>query len=156
MRSGVEAQAQRQRCPMLLAVSALAAGAVSCASSTAPLPPSAPLVEISFREFRIDPLPGEVAKGRIVLRVTNNGALSHRLLVIPLPEDFPPVLEQVRGQARRHVDPLAAMPSIGKGRSRSLAVDLAPGRYALVCPLTDSRTHEAHARRGMAAEIRVR
>lgn len=147
----------RRGAGLALVVVVVVVVAGGCSSkAAAPLPPAPAVVKVSMREYAVVPRPAVVAKGRVVLEVANRGKRNHRLLIIPLPKDFPPVLEQVRGGTRRFVEPLGTLPNTAPGRTRSIALDLAPGRYGLVCPLNEPGTNEAYSKKGMAAEVRVR
>lgn len=129
-------------------------GCTRARAGSAALPGRPQTVEAHLREFSAEPAPGQLRAGRVVLRAVNEGTVSHRLLVIPLPADFPPILEHLRGPNRRFVAPLAGLPSITPGQSRSVALDLVPGRYAFVCPLSDA-AGQGYAAKGMATEVRV-
>lgn len=119
----------------------------------APLPPSPPTVEVEMGEHFFD-VDGPVPSGRVVFEVTNVGEVEHHLRLVPLPEAMPPIEEQVQGEERRFVQPLAATPARAPGETARVAVDLAPGRYGLVCFLVDDEGR-AHARKGQVAEFRV-
>ena len=130
----------------------LAAGCQSSPKASLPSPP--PVLRVRMNEYALANAPS-IRAGRVVLEAGNVGRLRHRLLLVPLPEDYPPILEQVRGAERRPVDPLAAVPLTAPGQSRQTAVDLAPGRYGLFCPIV-SAEGRSHAVEGMASEVRVR
>lgn len=151
-RSGRRRRARRR--PSALA--ALALGVTACApggaDGPAPLPPDPPVVTVTMSEYRFEH--GRVPAGRVVFEVVNRGAIAHRASLIPLPEDFPPILEQLRGTERRPVDTLAAVANLAPGERRSVAVDLPAGRYALVCFLTNP-DGSSHAVEGHAGEFRV-
>lgn len=97
---------------------------------------------------------GDIPVGRAVFRVSNRSALSHDLSLVALPEDVPPILDQLRSADRRAVATLARLPSRPPGTSDAFAVELAPGRYALLCFVVDG-TGGTHASKGMAVEFRV-
>ena len=99
--------------------------------------------------------PPEAPPGRVVFRVTNAGALPHSLVLVELPEDFPPVDEQLRSDVRRPVANLARVPERPPGSRDTYAVDLIPGRYAMACFVTDP-DGVSHALKGMSSEFRVR
>lgn len=120
----------------------------------APLPPSAGLVRVGMEEYRFDLRP-RVPRGRVVFRARNTGTRRHELVLLPIPEDFPPIAEQLRGKRRRIVGTLAFIQPLRPRGAGVLAVDLRPGRYAMVC-LLQGRDGVRHAERGMATEFRVR
>lgn len=96
-----------------------------------------------------------VPRGRVVFRFHNAGTLDHGPVLIPLPADAPPIAVQLRGSERRSVSPLAGIAPSPPGSRRSLAVDLRPGRYALICTIADP-DGRTHAVKGMASDLRVR
>ena len=137
----------------MVVVAALCVPSAGCRQS-AEFPGRAPTVEVTMDEYRfsLDP-PGRA--GRTVFTATTTGRLDHEMVLVHLPEGFPAIREQLRSDTRRAVDTLATAPSRGPGRSGTFAVDLTPGRYALICFVTDP-DGEQHARKGMNAEFRVR
>ena len=96
-----------------------------------------------------------VRPGRTVFRVRNTGRLSHELVLIPLPKNFPPIDVQLRSKKRQVIAPIAHLQPVQPGRSGTFAVDLAPGRYAMVSFVTD-RNGMSEALKGMNSEFRVR
>ena len=123
----------------------------------APLPAEAATLAVTMEEYRfgfdrdqaIDP-------GRVVFEVTNRDQRDHELLLVALPADLAGTLnDQLRSPTRRPVLPLANLPPRRPGQSGSFAVDLAPGRYGLMCFLQDP-DGQRHALKGMNAELRVR
>jgi hypothetical protein len=106
-----------------------------------------------MREYRFDH--ATVPAGRVVLQVVNRGRLVHRMSLVPLPEELPPIDAQLHGDERRVLSTLAAIADTPPGASGSVAVDLTPGRYAFICFLTDP-DGESHALKGMADEFRIR
>lgn len=136
----------------LLALGTLGAGA--CQAGATPLPPRPPHVDVAMDEMSFDH-PDTLPAGRIVLEIENVGDLEHRLILIRLPDDFPPIQEQIRGDERRRVAPLAGIPDLPPGAHKRLAADLEPGRYALVC-MHEDPDGVTHAEKGMASEFQVR
>ncbi len=142
----------------VLATVALGALTIGCGGvadpATAYLPPGPTVVEVAEHHLGYVLERTEIPQGRAVFRVVNSSGLDHDLSLVVLPEDLPPIVEQLRGSDRRAVDTLARLPSRSPGSSDAFAVDLVPGRYALLCFETDGG-HEPHALRGMAMEFRV-
>lgn len=117
-------------------------------------PPSVPEVEVDMYDygFRFDT---SVPAGRVIFRVRNTGSVPHRVTLVPLPEDVPPIEEQVAGDERRTVNPLGATNRRAPGTGSAFAVDLEKGRrYALICYEKDDEG-VVHARKGGAAEFRA-
>lgn len=128
-----------------------------CRASTplpSPLPAGPQVVEVALDDYRFDYDPA-ITAGRVVFRVHNKGEAAHSLTLIPLTDDIPPIAEQLRGEQRRAITPLATIKARPPGTATSFAVDLAAGgRYALVCFLSDVEG-QPHFRRGMSSEFRV-
>ena len=128
----------------------------------APLPTAPPPILVTMREYRFDFNAASIHRGRVIFKVVNDGKLVHRLALIPLPEDFPPIEEQLHGTVRQVVQEAVAIrnlepPAKGQqhGMTESFAFDLYPGRYAFVSLYIDP-DGVAQALKGMANEFRVR
>lgn len=133
------------------------AGVAGCArdgaSGAAPLPKAPPVVPVTMTEYDFA-LERLVPSGRVVFRVRNAGRLHHRVTLVALPEDLPPIDVQLQGTERRYIQPFAGMPERAPGTTSSFAVDLEPGtRYAFIC-FTVDRDNVNHAEKGMATEFR--
>ncbi len=119
-----------------------------------PLPQAPAAAEVVMDEFSFS-APAEVPRGRVVFRVANRGELRHELVVIALPEDVPPLDEQLRSERRRATTTVAVIPPKRPAVDTSFALDLEAGRYGLVCFL-ESPDGRPHALKGMNQEFRVR
>lgn len=106
-----------------------------------------------MRDYRFEHA-ASVSSGRVVFSVRNAGSVVHELVLVELPADFPPILEQLRSDERRGVDTLAAIQRRAPGTRDTFASDLSPGRYAFICFLADA-DGVPHYRKGMASEFRV-
>lgn len=142
----------------------LAAGTLLASCSTrqignagpldAPLPAPAPIVEVEMRDYAFD-YDSAIPAGRVVFRARNIGKVAHRLALLPLPEDVPPIDEQLASSQRRFLEPFAAFANRPPGAVGSFAVNLAPGqRYAMICYVVDA-DGEPHYRKGMSSEFRT-
>lgn len=128
--------------------------AVGCATE-APLPEGPPVRTVTIDEYGIA-FKRPVPAGRVVFRVTNDGEQTHEPEFVPLPEDLPPIDEQLQGDQRVPVAPFAGIPPLEPGETGTFAVDLASGvRYAFVCFARDPDDDELHARQGGNAEFRA-
>lgn len=97
----------------------------------------------------------EVPAGRVVVRAHNVGREPHEVVVLPLPADMEETLaEALRSERRRAVTVLAALSPREAGGEAVFALDLPPGRYALVCFQSGS-DGQSHARAGEHAEFTV-
>lgn len=129
--------------------------ALTACSAPIELPPAPATVGVRMTEYRFT-LDGPVPVGRVVLTARNAGAVEHELSLIAIPEDFPLTIgEQVRGSTRQAFPTKALVPPRPPGSGGEFAVDLAPGRYALVC-FVKATDGESHAVKGMTVEVRVR
>lgn len=137
-----------------MAASAALLLTASCGKTDAPLPSSPPLIGVTMRDYGFDH-PPLLPRGRVVLRVHNAGRLRHEMVLERLPEDFPPIDEQLRSKTRRAAPIIAYLHPLRPGASDAIAVDLTPGRYAMVC-FIEGRDGTTHARKGMNSEFRVR
>ncbi|HUP70618.1 MAG TPA: hypothetical protein VM142_12510 [Acidimicrobiales bacterium] len=148
----------RRRARALWMAGALGVGGVSgCAAgaTNTPLPPDPPVLRVEMGDYSFGfrrPVPA----GRVVFDVGNAGRRDHELVVVELPADMAGGIDAQLHSAERRAFPtvvaLTARPPGGKG---TFALDLAPGRYAMLCMLKDPGTAEEHALRGMNAEFRV-
>lgn len=119
----------------------------------APLPSASPVVLVTMHEYRFDYTP-TIRSGQVVFRFVNEGQVPHRPALVPLPEDLPPIDQQLRGSKRRAVTPLAGVYDRRPGATGSFAVNLTAGRrYALICYAHDP-DGSAHATKGMDSEFR--
>jgi len=122
-------------------------------SGGAGLPPSPLRFDLVMTDNRFEH-PTTASVGRQVFRVTNAGATEHSLVLISLSDDVPPIAEQLRSEERRGVPTFAKLPARPPGSEDTFAVELATGRYAFVCFVTDP-DGISHALKGMASEFRV-
>ncbi len=140
---------------LLALLSLLGACAEGRQSASGYLPARPAIVDVVEQDhgYALDP-PGELRAGRVVFRVRNRSGLTHDLSLVALPEDVPSIVEQLRSPDRRAVVTRARLPSRPPRSSDAFAVDLAPGRYALLCFEKDG-DGQVHALKGMAVELRV-
>lgn len=154
-RSGSERRRARGQWSRSLVCASLLA--LSCGpdpSRAAALPPTPPVVMVLMDEYEFS-YDAQIPAGRVVFRFVNDGHLQHRPALLPLSDDVPPILEQVRGTNRRSAAPFAGTPDREPGAIGTFAVDLAPGqRYALICFARDP-DGDSHAQLGMVSEFRT-
>lgn len=128
---------------------------VSCRPEVAaPLPPPPAIVVLTMTEYQFG-LDKPVPRGRVVFRVQNKGRRSHLVRLFPWPEDLPPIAEHLKGQERRPISFLAATRAQDAGADTAFAVNLEPGRYAMICNLFDPEDNVPHHLKGMNTEFRV-
>lgn len=142
----------------VLGVSLLAASctAGSASGGRPPLPPPVPTVAVEMSEYRFEIPMAPMAPGTVVFDVVNVGREAHEMVVVAIPPDLPLTLdEQVTSSTQLRAFPtIAHLPARAPGRTGIFALDLAPGRYGLLCFLEDDDGVQ-HARRGMSAEFTI-
>lgn len=138
------------RAVLVLAVAAVMS---SCQPEVQDFPPAPQVVDVSMTEYEylFDSPKGP---GRIVFEVDNAGRLDHELVLVAVPEGLPPIDEQLRSDERVVVPTVARVAPRASGRRGTFAVDLGPGRYAVVCFVQDG-DGDQHAQKGMSAEFTI-
>lgn len=112
------------------------------------------MIVVGMQDYRFE-YDDSVPAGRVVFELPNLGAVSHRPVLLPLDEKVPPILEQLRGDQRLAVSPLAQVLTRPPGSAGTFAVDLVAGqRYAWICFARDA-DGSSHALKGMASEFRA-
>lgn len=154
-----DAGGNRGRCRLCITTGVVSAAVAlsSCSKSVPaqPLPPAPPVVVVTMTEYRFEH-PPVIPAGRVVFRFVNGGREEHRPSLKPLPEDMPPIDEQVRGPQRRVSVPFVGLGTLRPGQSDTFAVDLIAGaRYGLIC-FAVAPDGEGHALKGMTSEFRPR
>jgi len=134
----------------------LAAVGTGCQAAGPPsLPGRAALVDVAMHDYNFTS-PPVVPRGRVVFRAANAGRVQHELVLVSLPADFPLTIDaQLHSEQRRAFPPVGLLPPRAPGRSGAFAVDVSPGRYAMICFVRDPDGRQ-HSLKGMSAEFRVR
>lgn len=127
--------------------------APSCRGATEDFPPRPQIVSVSMREYGYEYEP-PTASGRIVFNLENAGRVDHEAVLISVGDDIPPIDQQLRSGERLVVPTVARPVRRTPGGFGSFAVDLPPGRYAMVCFVQDDDGGQ-HAQKGMSAEFRI-
>ena len=94
--------------------------------------------------------------GRHVIKVENAGPQAHELVFVKLEpgktaEDF----IKWNGQGPPPASPLNGASPMTIGVSNTVAVDITPGEYALICFIEDTKDHKPHFTHGMVKTIKV-
>ncbi|MDP9418935.1 MAG: hypothetical protein M3P53_02085 [Actinomycetota bacterium] len=92
--------------------------------------------------------------GRVVFRFRNTGSVDQEAVLVALPTDLAPLRQQLASDERLAVETIAVLPARPPGRRGMFAVDLAAGRYELVCFVMDADGVD-HSTKGMGLEFRV-
>ncbi|MCA1571831.1 MAG: sialidase family protein [Acidimicrobiales bacterium] len=117
--------------------------------------PAPEVVDVTLSEYRLSHRAPQKG-GRTVFRVQNFGQLGHAPVLLPLPDDLPPIDEQLHGARRRQLLSLAELALSKPGETQTFAVELVRGRrYAFVCFLNTGPERKVHALLGMNTEFRV-
>lgn len=137
-----------RRCLVLLAVVAIVGSACGGPATTNTGETPNLLVDLSDYKVVIDH--PTLAAGRIVIGVRNHASMAHELKVIKtdlasdqLPVDAATAKVKEDGKVAELLD-------ISAGASRKLVVDLAPGKYVLICNVA------GHYQLGMRTGLEVR
>lgn len=115
--------------------------------------PHARVVRVEMTEYKFD-YRHPITEGRTVFRAFNEGELEHEMLLAVVPNDIPSIDAQLRGSIRRPLAAVALVPARAPGKHGAFAVDLGPGRYALICFVKDEKGM-SHGRMGMNSEFSV-
>jgi hypothetical protein len=114
---------------------------------------------VSLQDFTYF-LPGQVAPGRQLWKVTNEGQEAHEMIIVrpAARRSYQDVLAYFQAGATGPSPAVAAggFGRIDKGKSGWLTVDLEPGTYALVCQITNRATGRSHAQLGMIMPLEVK
>ncbi len=101
--------------------------------------------------FDFDP---DIPGGQVVFRAHNAGSEDHEMTMVVLPEDLPPLNDQIQSEEGVGVATLAQLQDHPPGTTGSFAVFLKPGRYGMICFVRD-QDGTPSALKGMNAEFRV-
>jgi uncharacterized cupredoxin-like copper-binding protein len=123
--------------PLLLVTAALvAAGCGDVSYSHAP----DHRVGVRLDEYRVLPEHIQVQAGRVTIFARNSGRLTHNLVVVQFKRPLGDEVEKQYGEPTKTLFP---------GQSGSTTVDLKPGKYRLICTISN------HDNLGQWAELKV-
>jgi uncharacterized cupredoxin-like copper-binding protein len=122
---------------LLLATAAL--GAAGCGDVAYTHAPDR-RVEVRLDEYRVLPEHIQVTAGRITLVARNTGRLTHNLVVVQFKRPLGDDVEKQYGEPTKTLFP---------GQTASTTVDLKPGKYRLICTISN------HDNLGQYAELKV-
>jgi uncharacterized cupredoxin-like copper-binding protein len=116
-------------------------------------------VNVTLSEFSVALDKTEIAAGSVVFEVTNSGPNDvHEFVVIrtdldpgSLPTDSTGAVDEAGGG----MEVEGEIEDIAVGSSDSLTLDLAAGKYVLICNIYDKDENEAHYAEGMRAAFTV-
>jgi uncharacterized cupredoxin-like copper-binding protein len=101
----------------------------AAAPAPAPLPHR---VNVSLREFTVNPSAGQAAAGRVTFRVHNGGTVAHEFVVLRTDKPAGSLLKGARADETGNVGETGDLQA---GASKTLSLNLKPGHYALICNL---------------------
>jgi len=127
------------RVTLLLLVTA-ALSAAGCGDDVAYTHAPDRRVEVRLDEYRVLPEHIQVAAGRITLVARNAGRLTHNLVVVQFDRPLGDEVERQYGEPTKTLFP---------GQTGSTTVDLAPGKYRLICTISN------HDNLGQYGELKV-
>jgi uncharacterized cupredoxin-like copper-binding protein len=104
------------------------------AAAAAPVAPAAlgHRVDASLKEFSINPSVRQAAAGRVTFSVRNAGTVPHELVVLKTSKSAGSLLKGARADEAGNVGETG---DLAPGKSKTVAVNLKPGHYALICNL---------------------
>jgi uncharacterized cupredoxin-like copper-binding protein len=112
-------------------------------------------VGVRLEEWSVEPSIEELPRGRVTLAVTNQGTREHELVVIK--SDLTPEMLPVSGARvnESEVNVVQRMKPIRPGESGELSLSLTPGKYLLICNLSDPGQSSGHYQNGMVSLLLV-
>ncbi len=114
-------------------------------------------IRLSDYAFSVDK---PLTAGHHVLRVTNDAAQSHELVLIELPPgktvaDVGTWVEKNLMKGPPPGKPIGGIAALAKGRSGTIPVDLKPGHYGFICFAPDVKDGKPHFAHGMMKDFTV-
>lgn len=115
-------------------VTAAAAPAAAAGTGQAATPaPALPhKVNVSLKEFSVNPTSGQAAAGKVTFHVKNTGTITHEFVVLKTNKSADGLLKGARADEAGNVGETG---DLQVGASKTIALKLAPGHYALICNL---------------------
>lgn len=114
-------------------------------------------VEVTLEDFRFI-VPATMRSGPLTMQVTNQGAQAHQMVLLKLApgKNAGDVLTYLQSPSGRPPGAVAGgLAVLGVAKTAWLVVDLAVGKYVMVCTLLDPASGKSHAELGMLAAFTV-
>jgi uncharacterized cupredoxin-like copper-binding protein len=115
--------------------------AAPTAAATAPAG-AARSIAVTLKEFSVTPQPGAGRAGRVTFHVRNAGRITHEFVVL---RTNTPAGRLAKGGRADESGNVGEVGDLQPGASRTLALSLRPGHYALVCNLPGHYLAGQHA-----------
>src|SRR5262249_19045968 len=110
-----------------------AAPAAAAGGSKAAAPVAPPRnVNVSLKEFSVNPSSPQAAAGKVTFHVHNTGTITHEFVVLKTNKDAGALLKGARADETGNVGETGDRQA---GARKTIALKLAPGHYALICNL---------------------
>jgi uncharacterized cupredoxin-like copper-binding protein len=106
-----------------------AAGGTKAAT---PAPALAHKVNVSLKEFTVNPSASKAAAGKVTFKVQNSGTVTHEFVVLKTDKPAGTLLKGARADEAGNVGETGDLQA---GASKTISLKLAPGHYALICNL---------------------
>ena len=132
----------------IAALSALTFGACSSDDGTT--------VDVTAADFSLTPDESSVAAGDIKFKVKNNGTFTHEMVVFKIADasDIPTKPNgEVNEDGVPEADRMGEVEDVFPGKSKTLKLKLAAGKYVLFCNKVDGKT--VHFKKGMHTNFTV-
>lgn len=114
-------------------------------------------VDVALSEWSITTSTAEIQESNLELSITNDGTQPHELVVIK--SDLPPGMLPVQDGSivLERVNVVDSVEPVQPGEAQELSLDISPGKYLLVCNLTQQTDAgpESHYQNGMVASLLV-
>jgi uncharacterized cupredoxin-like copper-binding protein len=114
------------------ATAAPAATGGTKAATPAPAPALAHKVNVSLKEFSVNPSAAQAAAGKVTFKVQNSGTITHEFVVLKTRTPANALLKGARADETGNVGETGDLKA---GASKTLTLNLPPGHYALICNL---------------------
>jgi uncharacterized cupredoxin-like copper-binding protein len=108
----------------------------------APAPAAARKLGVSLREFSVNPTPTQAKAGKVTFSVHNGGSVPHEFVV--LRTDTPAGQLPIKAGRADETGNVGETGDLQVGASKTIAVNLKAGHYALICNLPGHYTAGQH------------
>ena len=141
------------------AVPTRAATPVPAATATPTAATTVKTVDVTVREFKVEPSLAKASAGDVRFKVTNQGPDDqHEFVVIKTdlrPGNLPTKNNGSVDEDGEGIEVINELEDIDVGATDELTVSLQPGSYVLICNVYDAEENEAHYEEGMHTAFTV-
>ncbi len=109
-------------------------------------------IQVSLREYSVTPSTSQIRTGNVTFDVNNAGTMTHEMVVLRTDlqaSALPSGEGDTANEDAPGVKDVGEVSDLSSGQSKSVTLDLQPGRYLLVCNLP------GHLRMGMWSVLMV-